>query len=211
MVPQKGIVNLISRPDSLPFDSQIAGVDEAGRGPIAGPLVVAAALLPANFDATGLNDSKKLNAVQRETFFARITATAQYSIVIVSPEEVDRRNILRATLNAMSQSLHELPVVPAQAVIDGNQLPPNPPCPVETLVKGDSKNAAIAAASILAKVTRDRLMIEANQTYPGYGFDQHFGYHNPAHIAAIQKLGPCPIHRRTFEPIKSLVNQPNLF
>jgi ribonuclease HII len=111
----------------------------------------------------------------------------------------------------MSQSLDDLPKTPLLALIDGNQLPPNPPCPVETLVKGDSKNAAIAAASILAKVTRDRLMVEANTLYPGYGFDQHFGYHNPVHIAAIDRLGPCPIHRRSFEPIKSLVNQPQLF
>ncbi|MBA4294063.1 ribonuclease HII, partial [bacterium] len=186
-------------------------VDEAGRGPIAGPLVVAAVLLPQNFNPQGLNDSKKLTAEQRDTLFLRITEYAEYSIVIVAPAEVDRLNILRATLQAMSQALRELPTQPKQALIDGNQLPPNPPCPVETLVKGDSKNASIAAASILAKVTRDRLMVEAAIQFPGYGFESHFGYHNPTHIQAINNLGPSPIHRRSFEPIKSLVNQPILF
>lgn len=111
----------------------------------------------------------------------------------------------------MSESLHHLKSKPASALIDGNQLPPNPPCPVQTLIKGDSKNAAIAAASILAKVTRDRLMVEAANQFPGYSFETHFGYHNPVHIKAIEKLGPCKIHRRSFEPIKSLVNQPELF
>lgn len=173
--------------------------------------MVAAALLPARFDATGLNDSKKLSHIERDRLFFRIVCHAQYSIIIVPHYEVDRRNILRATLLAMSESLRQLPITPQNALIDGNQLPPNPPCPIETLVKGDSKNAAIAAASILAKVTRDRLMQEAAITYPGYGFESHFGYHNPTHIAAINRLGPCPIHRASFEPIKSLLNQPQLF
>ncbi|MBX3113071.1 MAG: ribonuclease HII [Fimbriimonadaceae bacterium] len=197
--------------ESLPFDPYIAGVDEAGRGPIAGPLVVAAAILPEGFDASGIHDSKQLSFEEREQQFSRIVAEANYSIQIVSHEEVDRLNILRATLQAMSQALRELDPQAKQALIDGNQLPPNPPCPVETVVKGDGKYAAIAAASILAKVTRDRLMIEANLEYPGYGFDRNFGYYNPVHVAALEKLGPCPIHRRSFEPIKSLVNQPLLF
>lgn len=186
-------------------------MDEAGRGPLAGPLVVAAALLPSDFNPEGLNDSKKLTANQRESLYSRITTHALYSIIVVPPEDIDRHNILRATLTAMSRSLNDLTICPESALIDGNQLPPNPPCPVQTLVKGDSKNAAIAAASILAKVTRDRLMVEANDIYPGYGFDKHFGYYNPVHIEALNKLGPCPIHRRSFEPIKSLVNQPQLF
>lgn len=111
----------------------------------------------------------------------------------------------------MSQALRELNPQAESALVDGNQMPPNPPCKVITVVKGDGKHAAIAAASILAKVTRDRLMIKANLEYPGYGFDRNFGYYNPVHIAALEKLGPCPIHRRSFEPIKSLVNQPLLF
>lgn len=173
--------------------------------------MVAAAILPEGFDATGIHDSKQLSFEERELQYSRIVAEANYSIQIVSHEEVDRLNILRATLQAMSQALRELNPQAKKALIDGNQLPPNPPCPVETVVKGDGKYAAIAAASILAKVTRDRLMIEANLEYPGYGFDRNFGYCNPVHVAALEKLGPCPIHRRSFEPIKSLVNQPLLF
>ncbi len=193
---------------NLPFSPHIAGVDEAGRGPVAGPLVVAAVCLPSGFDATGLNDSKKLSHEQRDCLFQGIIESAEYSIVIISHDEVDRLNILRATLLGMSQALCDLPHPPESARIDGNQLPIRPPVPCETLVKGDSKDAAIAAASILAKVTRDRLMIEADARYPGYGFADHYGYHTPTHIEALNRLGPCPIHRKSFEPIKSMVNQP---
>lgn len=193
---------------TLPFSPRIAGVDEAGRGPVAGPLVVAAVCLPEGFNATGLNDSKKLTHEQRDHHFQRIIEGAEFSIVIIGHEEIDRLNILRATLLGMSQALCELPIPPESARIDGNQLPVNPPVPCETLVKGDSKDAAIAAASILAKVTRDRLMIEADARYPGYGFADHYGYHTPVHLEALNRLGPCPIHRRSFEPIKSMVNQP---
>ncbi len=148
---------------------------------------------------------------EREIQFARIQAEANFAIVIIPPSEVDRLNILRATLEAMSQALRALNPGGISALIDGNQLPPNPPCPIQTVVKGDSKHAAIAAASILAKVTRDRLMIEADDDFPGYGFNRNFGYYNPVHVAALHALGPCPIHRRSFEPVKSLVNRPNLF
>jgi ribonuclease HII len=195
----------------LPFQTHVAGVDEAGRGPIAGPLVVAAVLLPYGFNAKGINDSKQLSKEQRDEAFFRIIALAHTATVIINPHEIDRLNILNATLQGMSQALRELTPNPQKALIDGNRLPPNPPCPVETLIKGDSKNAAIAAAGIVAKVTRDRLMTELALAYPGYGFENHFGYHNPAHIQAIAKLGPCPIHRHSFEPIKTLVNQPLLF
>ncbi|MBL8067533.1 MAG: ribonuclease HII [Armatimonadetes bacterium] len=187
----------------------MAGVDEAGRGPIAGPLVVAAAILPEGFDATGLNDSKKLTAGQRDFVFWRIVAQCRYSLVIVPPQEVDRLNILRATLLAMGRSIAELD--PPAAVVDGNQPPVGASCPTSTLIKGDAKNASIAAASILAKVTRDRLMAEAASAFPGYGFDTHFGYYNPAHREALARLGPCAIHRRSFEPVKSMLNQPGLF
>jgi len=194
----------------LPFEPGVAGVDEAGRGPIAGPLVVAAVMLPSRFDTFGLDDSKRLTRGERELQFDRIVAGAEYAIITVPTEEVDRVNILRATLNAMSQALRDLPGHAYRAVIDGNQYPIDPPCPCDLIVKGDSHRAEIAAASILAKVTRDRLMVAAAETYPGYGFDTHFGYHRPDHIEALERLGPCPLHRRSFEPIKTMVNQPCL-
>ncbi len=195
---------------SLPFEPGVAGVDEAGRGPIAGPLVVAAAMLPDGFDSYGLDDSKKLTRDQREVQYERIVAHALYSIIVVPPDEVDRLNILKATLTAMGRAIKTLPGNAIKAVIDGNQHPLDAPCPCELIVKGDSHRAEIAAASILAKVTRDRLMIEAGLDYPGYGFETHFGYHRPDHIIALQQLGPCPLHRRSFEPVKTMVNQPCL-
>lgn len=194
----------------LPFDADVAGVDEAGRGPIAGPLVVAAVLLPAGFDTQGIDDSKRLTAARREALCARITASADCAVVVVPVSEIDRLNILRATLRAMSESIRRLGVLPSLALIDGNAVPVDPPCAVRTVVKGDGKHAAIAAASIVAKVTRDRLMTELDLEHPGYGFADHFGYHCTAHIQALGELGPCAAHRRSFEPVKSMVNQPCL-
>lgn len=165
--------------------------------------------LPEGFDATGIRDSKQLGAKERDALYLDIVRAADYAVVVVPAQEVDRLNILRATLIAMGRAIRELD--PTRAVADGNQQPIGAPCPVECLVKGDSKDAAIAAASILAKVTRDRLMVEAANVYPEYGFDTHFGYHNPTHIANLNRFGPCPIHRRSFEPVKSMVNQPVLF
>ena len=188
----------------------MAGVDEAGRGPLAGPLLVAAVCLPRGFATAGLNDSKKLTRAQRDELFDLIVAEANYAIVEVPVEEIDRANILRATMAGMAEALRRLDPGPTSALIDGNSMPPSCPCLAECLVKGDSKNAAIAAASILAKVTRDRLMTEADKKYPGYGFADHFGYGSPPHLSALRELGPCPLHRRSFEPVKSMVNQPCL-
>lgn len=194
----------------LPFDPDVAGVDEAGRGPLAGPLVVAAVLLPHNFDPQGLDDSKKIPAHRRDHLFFRIVAQALYSIVIVPPTEIDRLNILQATLQAMGQALRQLPERPRSALVDGDKPPIGAPCPCLTLIKGDSKNAAIAAASVLAKVTRDRLMVQADTAFPGYGFAEHFGYYTPAHVQAIRGQGPSPLHRKSFEPVKSLTLQSTL-
>ncbi len=191
----------------LPFDPDTAGVDEAGRGPIAGPVVVAAVLIPQGYDPTGFQDSKLLSSAARQKLFQQIVQDLPHVVISVPVEEIDRVNILHATLNAMGDCLKDLSST--QAVIDGNQLPRNLPCPAQTLVKGDSKNAAIAAASILAKVIRDNHMVEMEALYPGYGFATNKGYGTEA-IARLQELGPTPIHRRSFQPLKSMVNQPCL-
>ena len=193
----------------LPFDPHVAGVDEAGRGPLAGPLVVAAVLLPAGFDATGLDDSKKLKATQRESHFARVIKVARYHVEVVSVEVVDEKNILRATLEAMALCL--LMVGAKRGRVDGNQHPVGAPCPCELLVKGDGRDAAIAAASILAKVTRDRLMTAAAQEYPGYGWETNMGYYDDRHVEALHRLGPTPLHRRSFDPLRTMLAQPCLF
>lgn len=179
----------------------IAGVDEAGRGPLAGPVVAAAVILPDGFDLTGLNDSKKLSADQRDRLEERIRAEAVWCIAEASPEEIDRLNILKATLTAMRRALEGLSVEPSAALIDGNQVPLGARCPCSAVVKGDGTYAAIAAASILAKTHRDRLMVALGAEYPEYGFEQHFGYPTPAHLLLLRALGPSPIHRRSFAPV----------
>ena len=194
--------------EPLPYTPGIAGVDEVGRGALAGPVVVAAVILPQGFDSTGIIDSKALSSSQRIAAAERIQAEAQFTIHFATTEEIDAKNVLRATLDAMRECLIQLRAI--RAIIDGNQLPPGLPSPATTLVKGDSKDASIAAASILAKVARDNHMVDAAILYPGYGFEGHVGYGAPSHLEAIQKLGPCPIHRKSFEPIKSLINQPCL-
>lgn len=188
----------------------VAGVDEAGRGPLAGPVVVAAVVLPADFDATGIDDSKVLSRESRRELCARIKREADWATAVISVEEVDRLNILRATLLGMERALLHLPRPPASAQIDGNQRPASPMCPVETIVDGDAKHANIAAASIIAKETRDTIMEELALEYPGYGFEKHFGYFTVQHQAALKELGPCPIHRRSFEPVQSMLLQPCL-
>lgn len=183
-------------------------MDEAGRGPLAGPLVVAACLLPRGFDCEGLDDSKKLTAPQREELFIRVTAHALYHVEVVPVEEIDRKNILRATLEAMALCLHR--VGARKARVDGNQHPVDPPCPCELVVQGDGRYACIAAASVLAKVTRDRLMVEAARIYPGYGFETNMGYHAPEHIRGLKLYGPTAIHRKSFDPVRSMLAQPCL-
>lgn len=176
----------------------ICGVDEAGRGPLAGPVCAAAVILPQHVDIPGLNDSKKLTDKRRRELFPIIKEQAiAYGIGLASHEEIDRINILQATYLAMERALAQLEVEPELALIDGNRTK-DFGLPVETVVKGDSLSASIAAASVLAKVTRDDLMLEAAEAFPQYQFDVHKGYGTKAHYEALRTYGPCPIHRMTF-------------
>lgn len=188
----------------------VAGADEAGRGPLAGPVTAAAVILPDAFDLDGINDSKKLDAKQREALALRIQAEADFAIVFVEPEEIDRLNILRASMAAMVRAVQALSQPPLRIIVDGNRTPEGMPAPCEAIVKGDASHAAIAAASILAKTARDRRMCELAEEYPMYGFDQHFGYPTPDHLDALRRHGPCPIHRRSFGPVRDLL-QASLF
>ena len=155
-----------------------------------------------------MNDSKKLSAKKREALAVEIRAKAlTWFVAEASVEEIDRLNILQASLLAMRRAVEGLSVLPTRALIDGNRIPAGMPCPVETVIGGDGKVAAIAAASILAKTVRDRLMIELDGVYPGYGFASHKGYNAPVHQAALRSLGPCPAHRRTWAPIRALLAQ----
>ena len=185
----------------------IAGIDEAGRGPLAGPVVAAAVVLPENFRHPVLTDSKQLSAEQRLALYAELTAPEAgergiyWAVSVVDHEEIDRINILRATHQGMRRALAALPVPVDHALIDG--LPVNPfPVPQTAVVKGDAKSYSIAAASIIAKVTRDRIMNEMDALYPQYRFCQHKGYATPEHLARLEEYGPSPIHRRTFLPRK---------
>lgn len=176
----------------------ICGVDEAGRGPLAGPVCAAAVILPPHADIPGLNDSKKLSDKRRRELFPLIKeAAVAYGIGIATHEEIDEINILQATYLAMERAIQALSVKPELALIDGNRAK-DFGLPVETVVKGDSRSASIAAASILAKVTRDDMMLELANTYPQYGFEIHKGYGTKAHYAALTAHGPSPIHRMTF-------------
>lgn len=195
----------------------VAGVDEAGRGPLAGPVVAAAVILPAawangSFDArlADLNDSKQLTEAQRENFFQILTThpDLRYAIAIVDAATIDRINILQATHRAMNEALAKLQPQPQHVLVDGRPVK-SMTLPQTALVKGDSRSYSIAAASVLAKVTRDRLMLEFDAKFPGYGFAIHKGYGVPQHLAAIEKLGPCPIHRMSFAPLK--VKEQRLF
>ena len=176
----------------------ICGVDEAGRGPLAGPVCAAAVILPAGIDIPGLNDSKKLSDKRRRELFPIIKEKAiAYGIAFADHSEIDEINILQATYLAMERALAMLEVKPQLALIDGNRAK-DFGIPVETVVHGDSLSASIAAASVLAKVTRDDYMLEMANAYPQYGFDIHKGYGTKAHYAALTEHGPCPIHRMTF-------------
>ncbi|WBQ09229.1 ribonuclease HII [Hyphomonadaceae bacterium ML37] len=182
----------------------IAGIDEAGRGPLAGPVVAAAVILPAGFSALDqLDDSKKLTARRREALAAVIRAEAMVSIALAEPAEIDRLNILHATLAAMARAAAGLMRPPQLILIDGNQVPPGLPCPARALVGGDSSEPAIAAASIIAKTVRDALMAQAEARFPGYGFAGHKGYPSPVHRAALEALGPCPLHRLSYAPVRA--------
>jgi len=182
----------------------VCGVDEAGRGPWAGPVCAAAAILDPATAPAGLNDSKKLSHLKREALEIEIKARAvAWCVGWASVEEIGELNILQATGLAMRRAVEGLSVTPAFALVDGNyrfRLP----CEIRTVVKGDSLSASIAAASILAKTARDRLMVEMDAKFPGYGFAAHKGYHAPVHVEALKALGPSPIHRRGWAPIRDL-------
>jgi ribonuclease HII len=176
----------------------ICGVDEAGRGPLAGPVCAAAVILPPYIEIPGLNDSKKLTDKRRRELFPLIQEVAiAYGIGFASHEEIDEINILQATYLAMERAVKQLPIAPEQLLIDGNRAK-DFGIPTQTVVKGDSLSASIAAASVLAKVARDDWMLRASQDYPQYGFAIHKGYGTKAHYEALTELGICPIHRRTF-------------
>ena len=178
--------------------SVLCGIDEAGRGPLAGPVCAAACVLPDGLVLEGLNDSKKLSEKRREALYDRITAEAlAWAVCLVDEKTIDEVNILQATFRAMRGAVSKLSVSPDLCLVDGNR-DPGLGLPTKTVVKGDATCASVAAASILAKVTRDRLMVELDARYPGYGFAIHKGYGTKAHYAAIDALGLSPIHRRSF-------------
>ena len=182
----------------------IAGVDEAGRGPLAGPVMVAAVILDPRQPIDGLDDSKRLSEKRREALFPLIREMSlAWSIVEVAADEIDRVNILQATLLGMRRAVEQLSPAPSQALIDGNRAP-DLDCEVKTIIQGDRLEPAISAASILAKVARDRLMKELHLRYPVYGFDRHKGYPTAEHLRLLKEYGPCAIHRRSFAPVKNV-------
>lgn len=182
--------------------SPVVGIDEAGRGPLAGPVVVGAVILPPNFVLAGLNDSKKLTAKARERLYAEITENPEirWTSIAISPQEIDRLNILGATHSGMRTVVEQFSPRPAHALIDGLPVR-NFPCPQTALVGGDGISLSIAAASIIAKVERDQIMLEIDRLYPEYGFAKHKGYPTREHFAKLRAHGPCPIHRRSFAPV----------
>ena len=183
----------------------ICGVDEAGRGPLAGPVVAAAVILDPQQPIAGLNDSKKLTAARREMLAVEIREKAlAWAVAEASVQEIDRINILQASLLAMQRAVSGLSLMPEKALVDGNKCPVLA-CPVEAIVGGDGKLAAIAAASILAKTVRDAQMQELHVLYPQYGFDRHKGYPTALHLAALREHGISPVHRRSYGPVAQLI------
>lgn len=178
--------------------SAVCGIDEAGRGPLAGPVFAAAVILPENCSIEGINDSKKLTPKKREVLFDEIRAGAlSYGIGFATEKEIDSINILQATFLAMKRAFDAMNICPDLALVDGNRMP-NLGVETRTIVRGDALSASIAAASILAKVSRDRLLCEIDRIYPQYGFAKHKGYGTAYHVEMLQKYGPCPVHRKTF-------------
>ncbi|MGY3229631.1 ribonuclease HII [Luteibacter sp. HA06] len=187
----------------LARDLIVAGVDEAGRGPLAGPVVIAAVILDPARPIRGLNDSKQLAEDVREKLYGRIVERAlAWTVIFVEREEIDRINIFQATMVGMTRSLMGLSLAPQMALIDGNRLPRTLPCEARAVIGGDATEPAISAASILAKVSRDRHMHALDAEHPGYGFARHKGYGVPEHLEALGRLGPCVAHRRSFAPVK---------
>lgn len=191
---------------------RVCGVDEAGRGPLAGPVVAAAVVLPGWYEGPGelqfpdsldgLNDSKQINEALREALFAELMQIADVSIASVSAATIDARNIRKASLEAMRLAVLGLAEPPTFALIDGKDEPPGLPCAATAIIKGDGRSLSIAAASICAKVARDRMMVAADTLYPRYGFAAHKGYATEIHREALKRIGPCPLHRRTFTPVR---------
>lgn len=207
--------SLLERLGALPLDDvdvlrnpallkRVAGIDEAGRGPLAGPVVAAAVVLDPRRIPPGLDDSKRLSATRRAALFEEITANAEVAVGIATVEEIDRYNVLAATFLAMQRAVTALRPAPRLAIVDGNRAPALP-CPTRAVVKADAKHAAVSAASIIAKETRDRLLRRLAEEAPGYGFERNMGYGTREHLTALSKLGPCPHHRRSFRPVAELL------
>jgi len=189
----------------LVHGERIAGVDEVGRGPLAGPVVAAAVILDPSYPIDGLKDSKKLSPRRREQLAAQIRERAlAAAVIMLSAAEIDRLNILQASLQAMAEAVAQLDPAADSARVDGNHLP-KLAIPAEAVIGGDNRFIEIGAASILAKVERDRWMVEADRRYPDYGFAKHKGYPTPDHLSALKSLGPCELHRRSFAPVKRLL------
>lgn len=182
----------------------VCGIDEAGRGPWAGPVVAAAVILDRKAIPRGLNDSKKLDPQTREDLYHPICSSSEFGIGIVDAATIDEINILQATYLAMQRAVAALKNIPHLALVDGNRAPKFA-CSVQTIIGGDAKSLSIAAASILAKVTRDRMMIELDKEFPDYGFAAHKGYGTPHHAATLTKFGPVSIHRKSFKPVAALL------
>ena len=188
-------------------DGRVAGVDEAGRGPLAGPVVAGAVILDPHNPIDGLQDSKRLTAARRELLYEEIQEKAlAWAVASADVGEIDRINILQATMLAMQRAVAALQPAAEHALIDGNRCP-DLACPAQAIVKGDSRVAAISAASIMAKVTRDREMLSLDVMYPGYGFAQHKGYPSKAHIRALESLGVSPVHRRSYAPVRRVIEK----
>lgn len=194
---------VLERKHAAAFDGLLAGVDEAGRGPWAGPVVTAAVILDHDNLPDGLNDSKKLTEAKREILFDQIMATASVGIASASPATIDRRNIRAATLSAMVRAVNALPTVPKMVLVDGRDVPSGLIQAGQSLIKGDGRCLCIAAASIVAKVVRDRMMVRLDEITPGYGFAKHKGYGVPVHQEALARLGPSPHHRMSFKPVRA--------
>ncbi len=183
----------------------VAGVDEAGRGPLAGPVVAAAVVLDASRNWNGIDDSKQLTAELREALYARVLTQARaFGWAVVGPREIDRRNSRRASLEAMRRAIARLRIAPAYVLVDGNDRVPDLPCAQQYVIDGDARCLSIAAASIVAKVVRDRIMTRLDRVWPLYGFAAHKGYGTPEHLEALREHGPCPLHRMTYAPVITL-------
>lgn len=189
--------------------TRVAGIDEVGRGPLAGPVLAAAVILDPDQIPNGLRDSKKLTAKRRETLYETILASAEVSWATCTVAEIDQINILQASLLAMKRALALLQPSADFALIDGNRIPAGLPCPAQAIVKGDDRSVSIAAASIVAKVTRDRMMDKLSAEFPGYGWENNAGYGTRQHIEALSALGVTPHHRVTFKPVHNILYQDN--